>query len=156
MSKQYIQQSVFDRLNQEAAHHLPDRHITDIRTARSAVLRDVENLLNTRRNIVSPPACYQHLNNSVYVYGLEDFVSKNPKSADVRKALAACIKETITKFEPRLVHVSVEFNPELGNEHNLCFKVKATHNADPVREPIFFDTWFYVNRGEYKVLNDKR
>ncbi len=155
MNKQYIQQSIFDRLSQPAACLSPERHLTDIQTVRLAVLRDVENLLNTRRNIVRPPEHYHHVNHSLYVYGLEDFVSQNPKSSEVRKLLAARIKETITRFEPRLVRVSVDFSPQLGNEHNLCFKVKATLNADPVQEPIYFDTWFYVNRGEYKVHHDK-
>jgi type VI secretion system protein ImpF len=154
-SKQYIQLSVFDRLNFDSGFGQIGGQTDDIIIVRQAVLRDVENLLNTRRNIIVPTEGYRHLKDSLYVYGLEDFVSKNPKSPEVRKALNISIEETIAKFEPRLIHVSVEFNQQDGNEQNLCFTVRATLYADPVHEPIYFDTWFSINRGEYRIRNVK-
>lgn len=153
--KAYIQLSVFDRLANAADMGVLGGQVSDIQIVKTAVLRDVENLLNTRRIIIEPPAGYHYLNDSMYVYGLEDFVAKNPKSPDVRKALKNSIETTIDKFEPRLRRVTVEFNDQEGNEQNLCFTVKATLYADPVHEPIFFDTWFSVNRGEYKIKNMK-
>lgn len=153
-SKNYfIQISIFDRLAQDDDQGIIAGHIKDFNFVRQAVLRDVENLLNTRRKLNNPTKEYRYLNDSLYIYGLDDFVSKNPKSLDVQKKLKACIEETITKFEPRLVSVNVDFNPEEGNEQNLCFAVKATLYADPVRQPICFDTWFSVNRGEYHINN---
>jgi type VI secretion system protein ImpF len=152
---QFIQLSVFDRLDSGSDYGILGGRVSDIQIVRKSVLRDVENLLNTRRSIIDPPASYHYLNDSMFVYGLEDFIAKNPKSPDVRKALKQSIETTIRKFEPRLMHVLVEFNNEVGNEHNLCFAVKATLNADPVLEPIYFDTWFSVNRGEYKIKNVK-
>jgi type VI secretion system protein ImpF len=152
---QFIQLSVFDRLDSGSDFGIFGGRVSDIQIVRKSVLRDVENLLNTRRSIIDPPESYHYLNDSMFVYGLEDFVAKNPKSPDVRKALKQSIETTIRKFEPRLMHVLVEFNNEAGNEHNLCFTVKATLNADPVLEPIYFDTWFSVNRGEYKIKNVK-
>ncbi len=149
--KPFIQLSVFDRLNKENHDSLLGGRVADIEMVRSAVLRDVENLLNTRRMIIKPPHSYHYLNTSLYVYGLEDFTAKNPKSPDVRKALKTSIEETIKKFEPRLKRVVVDFNPEEGNEQDLCFSVQATLYADPVQEPIFFDTWFSVSRGEYTI-----
>jgi type VI secretion system protein ImpF len=153
--KQYIQLSVFDRLNSDDDFGTLGGRTNDIIVVRMAVLRDVENLLNTRRNIIVPARSFRYLNDSLYVYGLDDFVSKNPRSPDVRKALKASIEETINRFEPRLTNVQVEFNPVDGNEQNLCFTVRATLYADPVHEPIFFDTWFSVNRGEYHIKNVK-
>lgn len=152
-SKQHIQHSVFDRLDSSKDIGVLGGRVSDIQIVKASVLRDVENLLNTRRMIIEPPKAYHYLNESMYVYGLEDFVAKNPKSPDVRKALKSSIKSTINKFEPRLTGVTVAFNDQEGNEQNLCFAVKATLYADPVHEPIFFDTWFSVNRGEYQVRN---
>ena len=152
---QFIQLSVFDRLDSGSDYGILGGRVSDIQIVRKSVLRDVENLLNTRRSIIDPPESYRYLNESMFVYGLEDFVAKNPKSPDVRKALKQSIETTIRKFEPRLMHVLVEFNHQVGNEQNLCFAVKATLNADPVLEPIYFDTWFSVNRGEYKIKNVK-
>lgn len=154
-NKQYVQHSVFDRLHSAAEMGVLGRHVSDIQIVKTSVLRDVENLLNTRRVIIEPSADFNYLNQSMYVYGLEDFVAKNPKSPDVRKALKTSIESTIKKFEPRLRRVTVAFNDEEGNEQNLCFSVRATLYADPIHEPIFFDTWFSVNRGEYKIRNMK-
>jgi type VI secretion system protein ImpF len=153
--KQFIQLSIFDRLEIGKEQGILGGRASDIQIVRTSVLRDVENLLNTRRSIIDPPAHFQYLNESMFVYGLEDFVARNPKNPNVRKALKRSIHDTIRKFEPRLKNVSVEFNEDEGNEHNLCFTVVATLYADPVHEPIFFDTWFSVNRGEYKIKNVK-
>lgn len=151
--KKYIQISIFDRLTQEDDEGIIGGHISDISSVRQAVLRDVENLLNTRRKLNKTDNQYRYLSESMYIYGLDDFVSKNPKSIDVQRELKTCIEETLSIFEPRLIRVNVDFNPEDGNEHNLCFAVKATLFADPVRQPIYFDTWFSVNRGEYHINN---
>lgn len=154
-AKPYIQLSILDRLNDDDDLGILGGRTSDIIHVRQAVLRDVENLLNTRRNIIKPSRSFGYLNDSLYVYGLDDFVSKNPKSPEVRKVLKNSIEKTIARFEPRLIHTEVEFNPEEGNEQNLCFTVRATLYADPVLEPISFDTWFSVNRGEYKINNVK-
>jgi type VI secretion system protein ImpF len=153
--KPYIRLSILDRLNGDDGLGILGGRTSDIGFVRRAVLRDVENLLNTRRSIIAPSESFGYLNRSLYVYGLEDFVSKNPKSPEVRRALKNSIEKTIARFEPRLIHTEVAFNPEEGNEQNLCFTVKATLYADPVHEPISFDTWFSVNRGEYKINNVK-
>lgn len=153
--KPYIQLSVFDRLNNLSDVGMLGGRVADIHIVRISVLRDVEQLLNTRRIIIKPPQGYHYLNQSLYVYGLEDFVAKNPRNPDVRKALKNSIETTINKFEPRLRRVTVDFNDQEGNAQNLCFTVMATLYADPIHEPIYFDTWFSVNRGEYKIKNSK-
>ncbi len=153
--KEYIQLSIFDRLNNDDDFGVLGGHINDVTIVREAVLRDVENLLNTRRNLVAPVDNYHYLKDSLLVYGLEDFVARNPKNPHVRRALKSGIEETIAKFEPRLINVTVAFNIEQGNEHNLCFAIRATLYADPVYEPIYFDTWFSVDRGEYRIDNVK-
>jgi len=152
--KQHLQLSIFDRLHDDNCIRSIGG-VDDIFIVRNAVLRDVENLLNTRRRIVKPAESFKNLKNSLYTYGIDDFVAKNPRSPHVRQALMATINETITRFEPRLRNVSVDFRPEDGNTQNLCFSVRATLYADPVREPIAFDTWFSASRGEYKISTPK-
>jgi type VI secretion system protein ImpF len=150
-SNQLIQLSIFDRLTRDTEQGLLGAAGEEMEFVRKAVLRDVEHLLNTRRRIVSPPGSYRLVNDSFYVYGLEDFVSKNPKDPHVKKALRGSIKKAIERFEPRLKDVSVIFNTAEGNERQLRFSISATLHADPIREPILFDTWFSVDRGEYRV-----
>lgn len=153
--KQHLQLSVFDRLMSDLYSGAIGEAADDVQVVRRAVLRDVENLLNTRRCIIEPPESYRYVKNSLYTYGIEDFVAKNPKSPQVRQALRRTIQETVTRFEPRLQDVSVDFKPEDGNSQTLCFSVRATLHAEPVREPIYFDTWFSASRGEYKISNVK-
>jgi type VI secretion system protein ImpF len=155
LNNQHLQLSVFDRLDQEVAFGIIGGTVTDVEVVRKSVLRDVENLLNTRRSIVKPPENQLYLNRSLFVYGLEDFVAQNPKSVQVQKLLVATIRDTIEKFEPRLKNVQVAFKPIDDYEHNLCFTVRATLHADPIREPIFFDTWFSASRGDYRIKNAK-
>lgn len=153
--KQHLQLSIFDRLTADSLGGTIGEPIDDIHTVRRAVLRDVENLLNTRRCIIEAPESYGYLAQSMFTYGIKDFVAKNPKSPQVQQALKRTIQETVSRFEPRLRNVAVDLNPDDGNSQNLCFSVRATLYADPVREPIYFDTWFSASRGEYKINNVK-
>lgn len=153
--KQYIQLSIFDRLCRTDDNGIIGGRMSDIDIVRRAVLRDVENLLNTRRKVIMPAEGYHQVDNSLYMYGLKDFVAQNPKNPQVRKALKLNIEQTIQKFEPRLINLSIDLNQDQGNEHHICFSVSATLYADPIQEPIYFDTWFSVNRGEYKINNVK-
>ncbi len=154
-NKQNVQLSVFDRLHDEVGFEILGGAADDIHVVRNSVLRDVENLLNTRRNIFDAPESLGYVRQSVYAYGVEDFVSKNPKSPHVRQALKQTIRETIARYEPRLKNIAVDFKPDDGNSQNLCFLVQATLHADPVREPICFDTWFSASRGEYGIKSIK-
>jgi len=155
VNKQHLQLSVFDRLDQKVESGIIGNAVADVEVVLKSVLRDVENLLNTRRSIVKPTESFRYLNSSMFVYGLDDFVAQNPKSVRVRKLLEATIRDTIDKFEPRLRNVVVDFKPIDNFAHNLCFTVRATLHADPIREPIYFDTWFSASRGEYRIDNEK-
>jgi type VI secretion system protein ImpF len=154
-NKQQLQLSIFDRLHNDNGIRNIGTAADDLFIVRNAVMRDVENLLNTRRRVVKPAESFKYLSDSMYNYGIDDFVAKNPKNPHVRQALMATIAETLTRFEPRLRNVAVDFRPEDGNTQNLCFSVRATLHADPVREPICFDTWFSASRGEYRIDNVK-
>jgi type VI secretion system protein ImpF len=154
--KQHVQLSIFDRLLEDSEFNALGGSVSDIHVVRNAVLRDVENLLNTRRTIYKPPESYTYLKQSLFVYGLEDFVAKNPKNIQVRKVLKASIQDTLTKFEPRLRDVSVEMKEDDGISRNLCFIIRAILYADPIQEPICFDTWFSVSRGEYKIRDHQK
>lgn len=148
---QHLQLSVFDRLDQEVAFGIIGGTVSDVEVVRKSVLRDVENLLNTRRSLFRPAESHAYLNRSLFTYGLDDFVAQNPRSAQVQKMLELTIRDTIEKFEPRLKNLQVAFKPNDDYEHNLRFTVRATLHADPIREPIFFDTWFSASRGDYRI-----
>ncbi len=154
--KQHVQLSVFDRLLNEDDYNSLGGTVSDLHVVRNAVLRDVENLLNTRKCIYRPPDSYTYLKKSLFVYGLDDFTAKNPKNVQVQKFLKANIQNTIARFEPRLRDVAVDLREEEGISQNLCFVIRAILYADPIQEPICFDTWFSVSRGEYKIKDHQK
>ncbi len=116
-----------------------------------SVIRDLENLLNTRRQILITPVEYSQVNNSLFVYGLQDFTSKNPGSPFVRQRLRQDIEKTISQFEPRLKNVTVHLETTAQNKRNLRFRIKGLLVVEPVAEPVTFDTYFDVNKGEYII-----
>lgn len=116
------------------------------------VARDLENLLNTRRQIFEPPAECPAVGSSLYVYGLRDFTSENPGSLMVRQQLRQDIERSVAKFEPRLKNVRVYLESEAGSERKLRFRITGLLAVDPISEPVTFDTFVDMNRGQCTVL----
>jgi type VI secretion system protein ImpF len=118
---------------------------------KGAVMRDLENLLNARRTIVVVPPVYTELNQSLFVYGLRDYTSHNPRSPAAKQQLRLEVERTIARFEPRLKNVSLQVETPGPNERTLRFRVTARLVVEPISEPVTFDTYFDVNRGEYVI-----
>lgn len=153
-NSQNIQASILDRLvdYEPAVSHEPVQfRLLNIGQIKASVIRDLENLLNTKRHILVPPASYKELNNSLFVYGLRDFTSQNPKSLSVRQQLRQDIEKTISRFDPRLRNVTVILEAPGQNARNLRFRINALLVMEPAAEPVAFDTYFDVNRGEYVI-----
>jgi type VI secretion system protein ImpF len=153
-NRQNIQASILDRLidlEPGVSREPVQYRLLTIGRAKASVARDLENLLNTKRSVWAPPAAYREVNNSVFVYGLQDFTSQNPRSPMVRQQLRQQIEKIISRFEPRLKNVKVNLETAAQNERNLRFRITALLVVDPVTEPVTFDTFFDVSRGEYVI-----
>jgi type VI secretion system protein ImpF len=153
-NRQNIQASVLDRLidHEPGVSREPvQRRFLNFAQGKAAVIRDVENLLNTKSQILYIPPAYTEVNNSLFVYGLPDFTSQNPKSISVRQQLRQEIEKTIALFEPRLKNVAVRVEEPTEKERNLRFRINAMLLLDPLTEPVTFDTYFDINKGEYTV-----
>jgi type VI secretion system protein ImpF len=85
------------------------------------------------------------------MYGLQDFTMKNPSSTMVRQRLRQVIERTISRFEPRLKNVNVQIEASGQNARDLRFRITAMLILEPISEPVIFDTYFDVSRGEYKI-----
>ena len=133
------------------SHEPVQRRLIDIRQVKAVVIRDLENLLNTRRQILSVPASYKEVNNSVFMYGLGDFTSENPKNSSVRQRLRQDVEKAIARFEPRLKNVTVRLEDEGEKGRNLRFRISGMLVVEPETEPVSFDTYFDTNRGEYVI-----
>lgn len=153
-NQQNIQVSILDRL----IDHEPDvsreslqYRLTDFGRVKALVIRDLENLLNTK-SIVTPPArAYKELNKSLYVYGLKDFTALNPKSPSVRLQLREEIKNKVSQFEPRLKNVTVGVAAPTESDMTVRFKITGLLVLDPIAEPIAFDTFLDIARSEYII-----
>ena len=153
-NQQNIQASILDRLidYEPGVSREPVQYrLSNFGQIKASVMRDLENLLNTKCNIFPPPPAYRELNNSLFVYGLRDFTSQNPKSLSVRHQLRQDIEKTISRFEPRLKNVTLRIEEKTQNERNLRFRIIGLLVIDPVAEPVSFDTVFDINRGEYTI-----
>lgn len=148
-----IQASILDRLiddEPDVSTELPHSRGVSMRQVEKSLLRDLENLLNTRRNILEPPAAYGELNRSLYTYGLRDYTAENPNNPMVLQNLRREIAQSVALFEPRLKNVVVQI--DAGRERReLLFRIAGTMMVESFAEPVAFDIQLDPNRGEYFI-----
>jgi len=149
-----VQTSILDRLidrdpgvSREAVQH----QLADIRALKQSVVRDMENLLNTRREIFPVPDEFREVNNSLFVYGLPDFSALNPRSAQAKQVLRRDVEQTIAKFERRLKNVKVKLEMSDAQEQKIRFRITGILYMEPLSEPVTFDTYYDINKGNYAI-----
>ncbi len=150
--QQNAQASILDRLidrEPQASRESAQYRFNNVRQVKASIFRDLENLLNTKRNIIASPDVCEEVNNSLYVYGLSDFTSHNPKSKFVAQHLRLDLEKTISLFEPRLKNASVHIDDKHQNNRGVRFRITAMIIVNPISEPVSFDTFFA--EGEYSV-----
>jgi type VI secretion system protein ImpF len=153
-NKQNIQASILDRLidlDPEVSRESVQHRFLTVGQARASVARDLENLLNTKRSVLAPPNSCKEVIRSLFSYGLPDFTAQNPKSAMVRQQLRQQIERAISRFEPRIRNVKVNFEISMQNDRTVGFRITGLLVLDPVKEPVTFDTYFDVIKGEYVI-----
>jgi type VI secretion system protein ImpF len=116
-----------------------------------SVIRDVENLLNTRCSPVELTGQQKHLENSLVKYGLQDFTAENPKSGIARQKLCNEIQKTLSFFEPRLKQVMVRVEKSSHTDRQVVFRISGVLIVKPLSEQVSFDTYLDLNRGHYNV-----
>ncbi len=126
------------------------RNIT-FREIKKAMIRDIENLLNTKRNITPVPQACPAVERSVFTYGLKDYSADSPNSSFFRTTLLKDIRNTLTKFEPRLKNTVISFETTNGKVRTISFRISGMLVVDPIKEAVVFDTNFNANRGEYTI-----
>jgi type VI secretion system protein ImpF len=126
----------------------------ELKAYRSAVRRDLEWLLNTRRIAEPLPDGMREVEESVYCYGLPDFSQLSlvsGRSEGDQDRLAAMIVKSIKLFEPRILDVRVTIAPRSGSGQELHFHVYGRLKMKPRPEQVCYDTVLDVTRGEYAV-----
>jgi type VI secretion system protein ImpF len=113
----------------------------DLEELRAAVRRDLENLLNTRRRALPWPSDDSESRGSVLAYGLPDVTGLQLGTSAARASFLQGVEDLIRRFEPRFKRVKV--TPRAAPnplDRTLHFSIEAEVHAEPVPEPVAFDT----------------
>jgi len=151
--------SVLDRLvdyDPRNRNEAPLTRAESVRRLRTAVRRDLEWLLNSRRVATSPDQELIELNKSAYVYGLPDISSVHLSNLGEQQRLLAAIEKTVQIFEPRLTDVRVipMIDDSKKSIQRLDFRIEGLLMMDPAPEHISFDTTLDAVNQNYKVRAD--
>jgi type VI secretion system protein ImpF len=124
---------------------------------RSALMRDVEALLNARCKPVSPPAGLTDLADSLVSLGVEDFLSTSLVSDMQRNAFARDLQTRLARFEPRLENLSVAILPDpIPARRSLRLRISADYRERPGLPPIIFETRVDPVAGHFRLAEASR
>ena len=136
--------------------HLRTRRVREtpytLQELKQSVSRDIEALLNTRRELLTElPPEFQEVNYSVLTYGLPDFTSMSLNSHKDRKSIRREIETTLGRFEPRLRAIKVTVEGPKKLEHALHFRIDAMLLVEPNPEAVSFDAMLQLSTSTYQV-----
>lgn len=147
--------SLLDRLLDDepgVAQEPAQRRVQNVSQLKKSVARDLEELLNTRREALEDiPADFTEVNQTLVMYGLPDFTSLNLLGPADRNRIRRTLEQAITVFEPRLRHVRVVLEEPRHNDRAMRFRVEALLHVEPASEPVRFDAVLRLNTQEYVV-----
>ena len=126
-----------------------------LRELRTAVARDIEALLNTRRELLFDVAPeLEQVRKSILMFGLPDFTSYSLLNPNDRKTVRRAVEETLSNFEPRLRSVRVTLEARDKFDMTLRFRIDALLRTDPAPEPITLNAALHVVTSQYTVRGD--
>ena len=149
--------SVLDRLlGQEAPKNeeIERNHTQLLRNLKACLLRDLENLLNTRCRCGSFPPEYSELQTSLVNYGIPDFTGAMAGSIVGRQDFLAVVRSAVERFEPRLQRVNVSLlNDKDPLDRVLRFRIEAVLVTDYDDEQVIFVSTMEPASGKFKVAS---
>ena len=153
--KDSVVPSLLDRLiddEPDEARDRPKSLAARLNELRAGVLRDVTNLLNTRKRVPSLPTGLGDLVPSSVDYGILDFVGADLGSGPQRDEFRRSVEEALRVYEPRFKTVRVHLLENAdARDRTLRFRVDALLHADPVPEQLVFDSIADPSTGGFDV-----
>jgi type VI secretion system protein ImpF len=152
-----ITHSVLDRLldlEPGAATDRPRSRGQAMRQLKDALRRDLEWLLNTRRDPEPLPEGAAELEHSLYNYGLPDISSFTVRSVADQNRLVQLLEAAVAIFEPRIMSARVTLEAPGASTHALRFQIQGLLRVDPAPERVAFDTVLELASGEYEVKGE--
>lgn len=101
---------------------------TDCDFEMSSIIRDITNLLNTRRYAFFIPAYYSDIKKSIVSLGLGMYSSYEANSLIKRRKLMGQICQLLEDFEPRIKNVVVKEHKESRDALTPSFHISAKLN----------------------------
>jgi type VI secretion system protein ImpF len=127
-----------------------------VRGLKASLRRDLEWLLNTRRNPLPAPETMAQLSQSLYNYGLPDFSSMSADTPKDRQKLLIEIERTVALFEPRLRNIRATLIEGTSSGiRALRFQIEGSLQMDPSPEHISFDGELQLASGEYQIRGER-
>jgi len=125
------------------------------RELKKSVSRDIEHLLNTRRELHegANPA-YKEIAHSLLMYGLPDLTSFSLMNSQHRKVIRRAVEEALGKFEPRLTSVRVTLEVQDKFDPTLRFQIDGLLRSDLAPEPVTFDAALQLTTSQYSVRGE--
>jgi type VI secretion system protein ImpF len=123
---------------------------------KTAVRRDLENLLNTRRTPDYIPEGSVEILRSVYYYGLPDITSMPANFLYEQTKLLQSIETAVKTFEARLDGVRVSLVPVAGQSRVLRFVIDGMLRIDPLPEHVVYDASIELTSLEVSISGDDR
>jgi len=134
----------------------PAQPALSVRELKASVARDIEALLNTRRELLFDVSEeFVHVRKSILMFGLPDFTSYSLLNPNDRKAVRRVVEEALTSFEPRLKSVRVTLEAREKYDMVLRFRIDALLRTDPAPEPITLNAALHVVTSQYTVREDR-
>ncbi len=147
--------SILDRLLGEEAPKSDEieRNRTQlVRNVKAALLRDLENLLNTRCRCGSLPQEFSELQTSLVNYGIPDFTGARAGSLVGRQDFLALIRSAVERFEPRLQQVNVSLLDDKDPlDRVLRFRIEGVLVTDYDDEQVIFLSTMEPASGKFQV-----
>ena len=123
---------------------------------KTAVRRDLENLLNTRRTPDYIPEGSIEILRSVYYYGLPDITSMPANFLYEQTKLLQSIETAVKTFEARLDGVRVSLVPVAGQSRVLRFVIDGMLRIDPLPEHVVYDASIELTSLEVSISGEDR
>jgi type VI secretion system protein ImpF len=153
-----VTQSIVERLidlQPDSGVETPVTRAQSVRQLKTALRRDLEWLLNTRRTPDPAGDEYRETSKSLFNYGLPDITSLNWESSRDRARLARHIEDVVHTFEPRIGRLKVvPLEADAGSRHILRFQIEGLLEMDPAPEHVSFDTVLQLTSGEYQIKGE--
>jgi type VI secretion system protein ImpF len=117
----------------------------------TAVLRDLEDMLNTRPAFDGSADEFPQVQRSIVAFGLPDLGMFPANTPEQRAALGQALETAILRFEPRLCEVRASLLDSVDNKtRTVRFRIDAKLNMHPSPQ-ISFETVGDLSTGRYTV-----